>query len=299
LACYRPCLAPDIDKTIEVFIIFIYILMEELNMTIRQDFLSYQESINKEIQIAKDRVRNLIGQKHWQTDGEHKEEIVRSVLRVHLPETTRIGKGFVCFPPSSYNSPANEGSSSGQIDILITSKDAPTLYKQGDLVFVTADAVRAIIEIKTELRTGNGKQSARKVLKKLVDEAERIRKRAGMDKNFWVGLFAYNEGAISYSDLLGAISSAAHGDPNRVVNFVCLGPNTFIRYWKDGKIVNGPQDGPVWHLYDLKNLAATYFINNFVFEISSRIPHDQQRAWFPIRGTKEKRLKEWKSLSLE
>ena len=72
----------------------------------------------------------------------------------------------------------------------------------GDLVFVTADAVRAIIEIKTELRPGNGKQSTRQVLKKLADEAERIRKRVGTDKNFWAGLFAYNEGAISYSDLL-------------------------------------------------------------------------------------------------
>lgn len=265
-------------------------------MTIRQDFLSYQESINKELQIAKDRVRNLIGERHWQTDGEHKEEIVRSVLRVHLPETLRIGKGFVCFPPSNYHSPASEGSSSGQIDILITSKHAPTLYKQDDLVFVTADTVRAIIEVKTELKLGNGKQSARQVLKKLADEARRIRKRTGTEKKFWVGLFVYNKGKISFSHLLDAMSSAAHGDPDRVINFVCLGPNTFVRYWEDGKVVNGPVNGPVWHLYDLKNLAATYFINNFVFEVSSRIPYDQQRAWFPIRGTKEKRLKEWMPL---
>ena len=266
-------------------------------MTIRQDFLAYQESITKELQIAKDRVRNLIGERHWQTDGEHKEEIVRSVLRVHLPEILRVGKGFVCYPPSDYHAPASEGSSSGQIDILITSKQAPTLYKQDDLVFVTADTVRAIIEVKTELKLGNGKQSARQVLLKLANEARRIRRNAGIERKSWVGLFVYNKGEITYRYLLEALSSAALGDPDRFVNFVCLGPDTFVRYWEDGKVVNGPVQGPVWHLYDLHNLAATYFINNFVFELSPSIPHGQQRAWFPIRGTKEKRLKEWISLS--
>jgi len=266
-------------------------------MTIRQDFLAYQESITKELQIAKDRVRNLIGERHWQTDGEHKEEIIRSVLRVHLPETLRVGKGFVCYPPSGYLAPASEGSSSGQIDILITSKHAPTLYKQDELVFVTTDSVRAIIEVKTEMKLGNSKQSARQVLRKLANEAKKIRGHAGIERKLWAGLFVYNKGGITFRYLLEALSNAALDNPDRVINFLCLGPDTFVRYWEDGKIVNGPLQGPVWHLYDLQNLSATYFINNFVFELSPNIPHGQQRAWFPIRGTKEKRLKDWISLS--
>lgn len=266
-------------------------------MAIRQDFLAYQESISGELQIAKDRVRNLIGERHWQTDGEHKEEIVRSVLRVHLPESFRIGKGFVCYPPSGLSAPASEGSSSSQIDILITSKNTPTLYKQDDLVFVTADTVRGIIEVKTALRQGTSPQSTQQVLRKLANEAGQIRKRAGIGSNSWVGLFVYNNRNISYRYLLEAILNASQCDPDKIVNCVCLGSETFVRFWEDGKLVDGPQEGPVWHLYDLPNLAATYFINNFVFELSLNIPPDQQRAWFPIRGGKEKRLKDWISFS--
>lgn len=256
-------------------------------MTIQQDFKAYQGSINQELQIAKDRVRNLIGNHHWQTDGEHKEEIIRSVLRNHLPEILRVGKGFICYPPPDFQASSSEGSSSGQIDVLITSKDAPTLYKQHGLVFVTVDAVRAVIEVKTELKFGNGKQSVQYVLNELANEAVQIRKQVGDERNIWVGLFVFNKGEISASYLLERISKVARRNRYRVVNFVCLGPDDFVRFWEDGSVVDSPIKGPIWHSYYLKKLAASYFINNFVFELSPSIPHDQRRAWFPIRKTKE------------
>lgn len=98
-------------------------------MAIQQNFLAYQESLLEELRSTQDKVRHLIGSRHWQTDGEHKEASLRSVFRSRLPETVRIGRGFVCYPA--------ERDSSGQLDILITSKYQPTLYRDGELMFVT------------------------------------------------------------------------------------------------------------------------------------------------------------------
>ena len=112
-------------------------------MPIRTDFFGYHKSIAQELEATKDRVRQLIGSTHWETDGEHKEAIIRKVLRNHLPESVRIGKGFVCF----------ESHTSTQIDVLITAVDKPTLFKDGELVLVTPDAVHAVIEVKTAMRS--------------------------------------------------------------------------------------------------------------------------------------------------
>jgi hypothetical protein len=93
-------------------------------MPINRDFVAYQKSIAEELRSTKDRIRQLIDQEHWLSDGEHKESILRNILRSRLPESVRIGRGFVCFPRSANGSKK----SSGQIDILITSQNKPTLY---------------------------------------------------------------------------------------------------------------------------------------------------------------------------
>ena len=45
----------------------------------------------------------------------------------------------------------SEHETSTEIDILIIDRDRPTLFKDGDLVIVSADAVRAMLEVKTNL----------------------------------------------------------------------------------------------------------------------------------------------------
>jgi hypothetical protein len=69
-------------------------------MAIEQNFLEFRESIGDTLTIEKDRVRKLIGSKHWPTDGEHKESILRKVIRSFVPEIFHIGHGFVCYPSS-------------------------------------------------------------------------------------------------------------------------------------------------------------------------------------------------------
>jgi len=254
-------------------------------VTVRQDFIAYQESITNELRAVQDRVRNLIGPSHWQTDGEHKETILRRVLRTHLPESVRVGKGFVCYPHSRPHTSGSAKRSSRQLDILITSRNKPTLYKEQELVFVTADTVEAIIEVKTRLR----RNTARKVIRRLSEEAENIRKNAEQPQQCWAGLFIFETGDIDDVYLLETLQEVANGQRERVVNCIALGRDSFIRFWENGILVESLVAGPVWHSYELRNLAPTYFIGNIVFRLSPSIPDEAQIAWFPIEGTKETR----------
>ena len=103
------------------------------------NYLEYHKSLTNELHALKDRVRNLA--EHWPTDGEYKEAALRTVLRRHLPESLIVGRGFV----------VTENSGSTQIDLLIVDGNKPTLFRDGDLMFVTPDCVRAVIEVKTTL----------------------------------------------------------------------------------------------------------------------------------------------------
>jgi hypothetical protein len=59
------------------------------------DELEYFRSITLELQALKNRVRHFIRDKHWLTDGEWKESVLRAVLRRHLPQSIGVGTGFV------------------------------------------------------------------------------------------------------------------------------------------------------------------------------------------------------------
>src|SRR5688572_11633847 len=102
------------------------------------DPAEYFESLTSEMGALKNRVRQMIGDAHWQTDGEWKETVLRNVLRRHVPNNVGVGRGFVISPIRP----------SAQIDILLYDTGKPVLYRDGDLVVVTADAVLGLIEVK-------------------------------------------------------------------------------------------------------------------------------------------------------
>ncbi|MEK4963500.1 DUF6602 domain-containing protein [Weizmannia sp. FSL K6-3076] len=61
----------------------------------RPDSLKYQETIAKEFEAVKDRVRYLIGSAHWGEEGRYKEVILINFLRRILPNTISVGTGFI------------------------------------------------------------------------------------------------------------------------------------------------------------------------------------------------------------
>ena len=58
----------------------------------------YLTSLAFELKAQSQRVRDLIGTKHWLSDGYHKEELLRSVLRRHSPSAVTWTRGFVTSP---------------------------------------------------------------------------------------------------------------------------------------------------------------------------------------------------------
>ena len=117
---------------------------------------NYFRSLKSEVDALRDRVRYLIDDTHWQTDGEWKESVVRHVLRRHLPQSVSVGRGFV----------VTAAGNSHQIDVLIFDADKPVLFKDGDLVFVTPDSVLGVLEIKTQATPS----VVGKAAKKLADD---------------------------------------------------------------------------------------------------------------------------------
>lgn len=252
----------------------------------QSNFLEYHKSIARELDATKDRIRQLIGGQHWLTVGEHKEAVLRKVLRNHLPESARVGRGFVCFRDRT----------SRQIDILITSYNKPALFKDGELVLVTPDAVQAIVEVKTSL---NSRSDLRPVLEKLSNDIGNIR--ANRDPGCYAGLFVYdepeNQNRIEDRSILEELQSVVDDQQDRVINWIAFGPDRFFRYWERGADVWSSCEGSVWHSYELTGgLAHAYFISNVIWDISVQLhgtaDHNMQYAWFPVEGSKE-RFRRW------
>lgn len=206
-----------------------------------------------------------------------------------MPENVLVGEGFVCYK-------SGNSQTSKQLDILITSKLKPKLFKDGEFVIVTPDAVKAIVEVKTKI---SSRDEFLKALKRLVKDAQRIRnkKEDCRGENCWAGLFIYNDISLDYQALLEACRDAANQDVLRAVNCMSGGASKFIRFWRNGTDANSPVKGPVWHAYDLEDLAPAYFLSNLVWHVTPGMQRDMQYAWFPIEGGKETRRRWYIPLS--
>jgi hypothetical protein len=234
------------------------------------DYESYHRSLTEELYSTKNRIRNLVA--HWGTDGEFKEVALRNILRRHLPESVIVGRGFI----------VTRSDSSTQIDVLIVDASKPFLFKDGDLLIVTPDAVLGVIEVKTALRTTAEMSDA---LTKLSRVEEICRDTTGKDR-VWTGLFVF-EGDITAQKRLLQATGEAYNQTRRVINCVSLGKSVFIRYWSRGADVNSRERGPVWHSYELPDVAPSYFVGNLIDSLSSIDDRSASFAWFPLLGGKE------------
>ena len=81
----------------------------------------FQESITRELEIIKDRVRDLIGDRHWGEEGRFKEAVLKNILRKFLPYNISVGTGFIV------NS--NNGNEiSRQLDIILYDNTCQVLF---------------------------------------------------------------------------------------------------------------------------------------------------------------------------
>lgn len=114
-------------------------------MAIRPNPAGYLKSIADELTVQANRVRDLIGNAHWLSDGHHKEYLLTALLQRHLPSGLAIGRGFVV-------DPSDHQRCSREQDILVvdSTRDAP-LFCQGGLLVAFPQAVVAALSVKTRL----------------------------------------------------------------------------------------------------------------------------------------------------
>ena len=225
----------------------------------------YFLSLTQELRGLQNRVRNFIDDAHWQTDGELKESVLRYFLRRNLPRNVEIGRGFVVSPKGC----------SSQIDVLIYDSTKPVLFRDGDLVFITPDAVCGAIEVKS--RVDNS--SFATAIEKLTKNISFISHRSRYTKLF--GIFAF-ESTVTTEAALEILYNAAKGSRD-VTDVVCLGDSHFIRWWHLGP---EPRNRPTnkWHSYRPPQMASGYFLHNIVEFINRESVEENAEIWFPIDG---------------
>ena len=227
-------------------------------------------SLTAELESLKDRVRNFIDDGHWPTDGEWKESVLRSILARRLPETVRVGRGFVL---------TRQGATT-QCDILLYTASSPVLFRDGDLVFLTPDAVLGIIEVKS--------RTTKAILDQALDKFAAIGSKMGSDRSHcFFGLFSY-ESAIPDDHVILEQLRERCNHAVKIVDLISLGCSTFIRWWK-----LRPQGGTAqyekWHSYALEHMAAGYFIANVVDFVSPDSVARNDWLWFPENGKERKK----------
>ena len=117
-------------------------------MTTHQDNSKYLESWSEELMARANRVRDLIGDRHWLTDGQHKEAIVREFLRRYLPCCLVIGSGFI--------KPLNGDLCSTEIDILVSNPTIhPAYFNEGGIQILPPSSVASYIEMKSSFSASN------------------------------------------------------------------------------------------------------------------------------------------------
>lgn len=246
------------------------------------NYLDYHKSLTDELHALKDRIRNLA--EHWPTDGEYKEAALRTVLRRHLPSSLIVGRGFI----------VAEHSSSTQIDLLIVDGSKPTLFRDGDLMFVTPDCVRAVIEVKTSLPTS---AKVEECAVKLAEIGKLCRENG--EAVPWLGVFSYEGSLQQDAPLLKAVQTA-YDQTGTVIECVAYGKDRFVRFWKEGELERGdaPEAANVekWRAYRLEHLASAYFVGNVVDALSTLSRKNNAFAWYPLSDGKRVHMQDERML---
>lgn len=107
----------------------------------RENQRKFSATIASELAALSERVRYIIS--HGPTVGTYRENLLQNTLKKHLPERYHVATGFIF-------------GLSRQIDILIYDRvDYAPVFREGELVIVPPESVRAVIEVKTNLTALN------------------------------------------------------------------------------------------------------------------------------------------------
>lgn len=93
------------------------------------------------------RVRNLIGERHWQSDGTYKERLLKNAIREIVPSTFKVGDGFLIYRKDKEQ---ERFDISRQIDVLVyDDRFVAPIFRVGDFAIILAETALAAIEVKS------------------------------------------------------------------------------------------------------------------------------------------------------
>ncbi|MGA3163751.1 MAG: DUF6602 domain-containing protein [Verrucomicrobiota bacterium] len=140
----------------------------------------------RELNSRADRVRQIITDKHWLSDGHHKEYVLKEFLSRHLSTQLSVSRGFICAPDP-------EIGPSGEIDLLIIDPSLhPPWFNEGGLIIAPAESVIAQIHVKTSL----GSKELCDVLCSVYGALEIVDKYIEPRKVWSAGFFFHYPGAL-------------------------------------------------------------------------------------------------------
>jgi len=224
---------------------------------VKQDFKKFYESLNKELMAIKDRVGSLIGNASPGETGGYREAILKNMISKFLPKKYSLGTGFVINKNKEITK---------QIDIIIYDNSSPVLFSEGDFVIVLASAVKAIIEVKSAIRSTTELIDYIKVCE---ENAKKIEVIALHDRMF-NGIFCYECG-LSFEALensLGDYFKLTECSIFRKVSNISLGNKMFLHVWWDHKPFSLKG-------YELPDLSFAYFISNLLISLNEYNPESK------------------------
>jgi hypothetical protein len=235
------------------------------------DLEKYHKSIGQELLAVKDRVRNLIAMANPGEDGRYKEEVLKRVIRNHLPEQLSLGTGFIL---------GEQPRVTKQIDIIIYDTAYPVLFRNSDFVILTGEGVKGIIEVKTSLNSST--------LKTAVNTASNngITAMSGHvgRLSFFNGLFSYAWEGTSFDPAFDAIKTELRTNFNGpekawVLQSSCLGPDALINIFRGELTYN-----------DFPELAMSAFLFDLFRILCPNISQNTQSIYFdPLQAASPKR----------
>lgn len=242
----------------------------------------FQKSIHQELNLTKNRVRNLIWDANWWEDWRYKESILKKVIKNYLPSNLSIGTWFII---KKLNEPADNQSEnikvSTQLDILIYDNSYPVVFKEWDFVILTQDSVKWIIEVKTKISDISN-------LNEVLEKFNWLSVFNALSGKVFKWIFAF-ENSLNYDNISNSFL-------NWFVNHLCLWNRIFIKYWERNSSGGIPEDfdyeWAFYNIYDMENLSFSYFISNLLHITNNNNLTERSYFSFPIKEGKEsKRVK--------
>jgi hypothetical protein len=232
---------------------------------VEQDLQKFYESLNKELMAIKDRISSLIGDAHGGENGRYREAILKNIISKFLPKKYSMGTGFVINKDKKITR---------QIDIIIYDNSSPVLFSEGDFVIVLASTVKAIIEVKSSIRSTTELVDCIKVCN---ENAEKIEAIALADRMF-NGIFCYEceLHPETLKDSLKDYFNLTECSIFRRVSNISLGNKTFLHVWWDHKPFSLKG-------YELPDLSFAYFIANLLISLNEYSP-ESKSLFSPLKS---------------